>query len=74
MKTLVNLVGFAAWVAVYLSAALWAARLRRGRMKALTTPTSGIYRVDRDLGWQFLLLLLGVLSLAAVYLLGRAIG
>ncbi len=70
MKTLVNLVGFLAWVALYLSAAFWVARYRRARTRALTTPASSDYRVDRDFGWQFLLLLLGVLSLAAVYLLG----
>jgi hypothetical protein len=74
MKTLLNLVGFLAWVSLYLWAALWAARHRHARMRALTTQASSAYRADRDLGLQFLLLLLGVLSLAVVYLLGRALG
>lgn len=74
MKTLLNLVGFLAWVAFYLSAALWAARYRRERTHALTTPPSSEYRADRDLGLQLMLLLVGVLSWVAVYLLGRVLG
>jgi hypothetical protein len=74
VKILVNLVGFLAWVVLYFSAVLWVARHRRARMHSLPTPASSDYRADRDLGLQSLLLLVGVLTLLAVYFLGRVLG
>ena len=74
MKSLVNLVAFLAWVAIYLSAVSWAARYRHGRTHALPTPGLNDYRADRDLGLKLLLLVFGLLSFGVVYYLNGVLG
>ena len=72
MDSLLNLLLFLVWVAVYLGAAYGIGRYWRARACPLGAAARTGFRVEKDAGFRFVVFALGIFLAAAVYLFMRA--